>query len=289
MKNFKNAFDWDITQTPIFDSNGNVINGYKEIKRQSESGDGNESETIAVMKKSFTPMTTAEFTDIVERISQQIGADIAGYEDWNMGKNIGARKHIITAQLRLTNDVQIAGSRMDGFMTIGCGFDGSKSFFISHSQEYLRCTNQFSQLITDFTSRLTKNNMLRVEDIVNNISLYTEYEKKLYENMQKMVKVKIDDRILQECVSRLAKLSEEEKLDHTIISTQKLNKIDDIMASMRTEISDVGNNVLGLFNGATHYSTHIMNSRSEDYFGNLFGTKGEINKITYDFCKELIN
>lgn len=289
MKNFKNAFDWDITQTPIFDSNGNVINGYKEIKRQSENGDDNKGETIAVMKKSFTPMTTAEFTDIVERISQQIGADIAGYEDWNMGKNIGARKHIITAQLRLTNDVQIAGSRMDGFMTIGCGFDGSKSFFISHSQEYLRCTNQFSQLITDFTSRLTKNNMLRVEDIVNNISLYTEYEKKLYENMQKMVKVKIDDRILQECVSRLAKLSEEEKLDHTIISTQKLNKIDDIMASMRTEISDVGNNVLGLFNGATHYSTHIMNSRSEDYFGNLFGTKGEINKITYDFCKELIN
>lgn len=283
MKNFKNAFGWDIKQTPIFDSQGNVINNYKQITRDDDNS------TIAVMKKSFVPMTTAEFTDTVERISKQVGADIAGYEDWNLGKNSGSRKHIITAQLRLTNEVQIAGSRMDGFMTIGCGMDGKKSFFIAHSQEFLRCTNQFSQLVNEFTSRLTKNNMLRVEDIVNNISLYKEYEKTLYNNMEKMLKVKIDESIIQECVARVAKLSQEERLDKSLISTQKLNKIDDIMASMRTEIADIGNNALGIMNGVTHYSTHIMNSRSDNYFGNLFGSKGEINKIGYDFCLELMN
>lgn len=283
MENFKNAFEWDIKQTPIYDANGNVIKGYKEITRDDDDS------TIAVMKNSFTPMTTSEFTDTVERVAGQIGADIAGYEDWHAGDNMGKRKHIITAQIRLTNDVQIAGSRMDGFMTIGCGFDGNRSFFVAHSQEFLRCTNQFSQLISDFTSRLTRNNLLRVEDIINNISLYTEYEKKLYDNMQKMLNVKVDEKLLQECVARLAKLTLEERLDKSLISTQKANKIDDIMCSMRTEMADIGNNALGIFNGATYYSSHIMNSRSENYFGNLFGAKGEVNKIAYDFCSELIN
>lgn len=281
MENFKQGFDWDIKQTPIYDAQGNVINNYKQITRDDDNS------TIAVMKKSYVPMTTAEFTDTVERISKQVGADIAGYEDWNLGNNMGSRKHIITAQLRLTNDVQIAGSRMDGFMTIGCGMDGSKSFFIAHSQEFLRCTNQFSRLVDKFTSRLTKNNMLRVEDIVNNISLYTEYEKTLYNNMEKMLKVKIDEKLLQDCVARLVKLSDEERLDRSLISTQKLNKIDDIMASMRTEMADVGYNALGLFNGATHHSTHVMGSRSQDYFGNLHGAKGEFNKNAYEFCLEV--
>jgi hypothetical protein len=233
-------------------------------------------------------MTTQEFTDTVERVSKQIGADIVGYEDWDKGNNMGGRKHMITAQLRLTNDVQIAGSRMDGFMTIGAGMDGSKSFFIAHSQEFLRCANQFSQLINDFTSRLTKNNMIRVEDIVNNISLYSDYEKTLYNNLQKMHTVKVSEKLIQECVARIVKLSKEERLDSNLISTQKLNKIDDIMASMRTEMADMGNNVLGIFNGATHYSTNIMNSKGEDYFGNLLGAKGEVNKIAYEFCNELI-
>lgn len=282
MKTFKNAFGWDIKQTPIFNAQGEIINGYKEVSRDDDKS------LIAVMKNSYTPMTTAEFTDTVERVSKQIGADIVGYEDWNKGNNIGSRKHIITAQLRLTNDVQIAGSRMDGFMTIGAGLDGTKSFFVAHSQEFLRCTNQFSKLINDFTSRLTKNNMIRVEDIVNNISLYSDYEKALYSNLQKMHTVKVSETLIKECVARIAKLSKEERLDSSLISTQKLNKIDDIMASMRTEMADIGNNVLGIFNGATHYSTNVMNSKGEDYFGNLLGAKGEVNKIAYEFCNELI-
>lgn len=281
MENFKQGFDWDIKQTPIYDVQGNVINNYKQITRDDDNS------TIAVMKKSYVPMTTAEFVSVAEEVAGIVGCDIVGYEDWNRGKNMGSRKHIVTAQLKLNEPFQIAGSKMEGFLTMGVGFSGEQSFYIASTQNYLRCTNQFGSIIKDFTSRLTKNNMARVQEIVNNIETYREHEAKLYENLSKFREVKISETLIKECVARLVKLSDEERLDKNLISNQKLNKIDDFMASLRTECSELGYNAFGLFNSITQYSTHVMNSRSEDYFGNLFGAKGEFNKTGYDFCLEV--
>ena len=282
MTNFKNAFGWDIKQTPIFNPQGEIINGYKSVTRDDDAS------LIAVMKNSYTPMTTQEFTSVAEEVAGIIGCRIQGYEDWNKGKNNGSRKHIITAQLKLNEPFSIAGSKMEGFLTLGVGFDGSRSFFIGSSQNYLRCTNEFGNIIKDFTSRLTVNNMVRVQDIIKNIETYKEYEAKLYENFSKFREIKIDDKIVNECVARLVKLSDEERLDKNLISTQKLNRMDDIMASIRTECSELGYNAFGLFNSCTHYSTHIMNSKGDDYFGNIFGAKGEFNKTGYNFCLELM-
>lgn len=281
MKNLKSSFDWDIQQTPIYDANGNVINNYKQITRNDDNS------TIAVMKKSFEPMTTAEFVGVAEEVAGIVGCDVVGYEDWNRGNNGGSRKHIVTAQLKLSEPFSIAGSKMEGYLTMGVGFSGEQSFYIGSSQNYLRCTNQFGQIIKDFTSRLTKNNMVRVQEIIKNIETYREYEAKLYENLSKFREVKISEKLITECIARLVKLSDEERIDKNLISTQKKGKIDDIMASVRTECSELGYNAFGLMNSVTHYSTHVMNSRSEDYFGNMFGAKGEFNKIGYDFCLEV--
>ena len=188
MKNFKNAFDWDIKQTPIFDAQGNVINGYKEIRREGIDNTDNDG-LIAVMKKSFTPMTTSQFTDTVEGIASKIGADVSGYEDWSGGHKFGRAHHIITAQLKLTDALEIAGSKIQGFLTIGVGFDGGRSFFVGHTNSYLRCTNEFGSIIKAMTSRLTRNNLLRVEDIVSDIQLYTEYEKTLYKTFKQFQNV----------------------------------------------------------------------------------------------------
>ncbi|MHA1815313.1 MAG: DUF932 domain-containing protein [Candidatus Heimdallarchaeaceae archaeon] len=283
MKKFKNAFDWDINQTPIFNAQGEIIKGYKEISRNDDDS------LIAVMKKSYTPMTTQQFSDTVEQIAKNIGADVAGYEDWQTNKQFGRPQHVITAQLEMSEPLSIAGSKIQGFLTIGSGFDGGRSFFVGHTNNYMRCSNEFGSIISAFTSRLTKNNLLRVEDIVKNIEIYSEYEKELYASFERFQNVQIDDKIIKECVARLVKMTDEERVDSSLISTQKLNKMDDIMASVRGECAELGNNAWGLFNACTHYSTHVMNSRNQDMFGNMFGSKAMINKTGYDFCNELIN
>ena len=289
IKQFPNAFNWDITQTPIVsEKTGKVITGYKEIIRSDDES------TIAVMNDSYTPMTTAEFTNVVMTAAQTLGLEVASFEDWQNGEtNMGRQRQVITAQLKVNEPLEIAGSKIDGYMTIGVGFDGSRSFYIGHSNSYLRCTNQFGSIITDFTSRLTKNNMLRVETIVKNIDTYKNYERKLYEEFIQLQDVKIDEGIIQECVKRLVKLDAEEMAmsqkeleDH--LSPQKLNKMDEIMASMRGEIGDLGNNAWAMFNGVTHYTTHVMKARTQERFGNMFGAKNTMNQIGLNFAKSLL-
>lgn len=291
-KEFKNAFGWDIAQTPIYDMYGNVINGYKEISRKgidSSDDDG----TIAVMKKSYTPITTAKFTSIVEEIARNIGAEIAGYTDWSNGSTMGNSRQVITAQIQLTEALAIAGSKIQGYLTIGTGFDGQRSFYVGHTNQYLRCSNQWGSIITELTARLTKNVLLKVEDIVGNIEIYTEYERKLYENFEQFQKVKIDESIIQECIARIVKLTDEEramtfKEREKELSAQKLNKIDDVAASLRTEVGELGSNAWAMFNGITHYTTHVMSSRTNESFGNLFGEKNAANQKAYEFAMELM-
>ncbi len=280
MTNFKNAFGWDIKQTPIYNLQGEVINGYKSVTRDDDAS------LIAVMKNSYTPMTTQEFTNTAEAVAAKIGCTIQGYEDWNTKSQAGRSQHIITAQLKVSKPLNIGGSEIQGFLTLGVGFDGSRSFFIGHTDNYLRCTNEFGTIIKDFTSRLTKNNLVRVDEIIKSVESYEDYEKKLYDSFKKFQDVKIDERIIKACVSRLVGLTKEEILDSKLITTQKLNRMDDIMASVRTECSELGNNTWGLFNAVTHYSSHIMDSKGQEMFGNMFGAKGAFNKKGYEFCLE---
>lgn len=277
-----NAFNWDIKETGILDINGNPIKGYKQITRDDDGS------SIAVMKNSFHPMTTQQFSDTANEVAEIIGCSEIRFEDWQNGKNIGKRKPVITAQIKVNKPLSIGGSKMEGFLTLGVGFDGSRSFYIGSTQNYLRCTNQFGTILNNFTSRLTKNNLVRVEDIIKSIESYEEYEQKLYENLNKMQEVKIDEVIIEEAVARLIKLSDEERVDKNLISTQKLGKIDDFMSSLRTECEDLGYNAFALFNSCTHYTTHVMKSTIDDHFGNMFGAKAEFNKIGYDFCLELL-
>lgn len=287
----ENAFDWDINQTGILDINGNPIKGYKQITRDDDGS------SIAVMKDSFTPMTTQQFSDTANEVAENIGGTGLEFKDWNTtdrSVNIGKAAPVITCQMQISEPLEIAGSKITGKLTLGVGFDGGRSFFIGHVNEYLRCENQFASIVKDFKSRLTVNNMVRVEDIIKNIGTYSDYEKKLYENFQKFQNVKVDEKIVQECVARLIGLSDEERAMspkelEEALSSQKLNKKDEILASVRTEMAELGSNAWGLFNGVTHYTTHTMNSRGSNELSTMFGAKNKANQIAYGLGLELLN
>jgi hypothetical protein len=289
MKKRENAFDWDIKQDGILDINGNPIKGYKQITRDDNGA------SIAVMKDSFTPMTTQQFSDTANEVAENIGGTGLEFRDWaNNSENIGAAKPVVTCQMEISEPLEIAGSKITGKLTIGVGFDGGRSFFIGHTNTYLRCTNAFSSIVKDFKSRLTVNNMVRVEEIIKNIQTYKDYEKNLYENFEKFQNVKVSEGIVQECVARLLKLSDEEralspKELEEALSSQKLNKRDEILASVRTEMAELGNNAWGLFNGVTHYTTHVMNARGSNELSTMFGAKNEANQIAYGLGVELLN
>jgi len=279
MRNLQNELDWEISQQPIYNANGVVINGYKEITKNKS----NSSSLISVMKDSYYPIPVGEFTDIVKQISAETGMEIAGYNEFKKGA-------IITAQLKSTNDFIIGDSVIEGYLTLGTGFDGSQSFFIGHTNEFLRCQNQFGRIIKNFTSRLTKGNVSRVDSIITQLFEYSNFEKELYASFEKMTTVKIDSGIVKSAVERLIGLTNEERLDNNLINTQKRNKLISLKDCISAECGDLGDNAFGLFNGITKYTTHEMSSRQEDVFGNLFTGKALLNNHGYDLIvNEIIN
>ena len=285
MKN-KNAFTWDINQKGILDANGNPIKGYKHITRNDNGA------SIAVMKDSFHPMTTEQFSETAHTVAEKIGGKIHTFNDWDTTdreKNIGQARPVITAQMEISEPLEIAGSKIFGKLTLGVGFDGSRSFFIGHTNSYLRCTNAFGSIVEDFTSRLTRNNMVRVEDIIKRIGTYRDYEQKLYQNFKKFQEVKIDEKLIQECVARVVGLTAEERVMSKTeflekVSAQKRNKIDDVLNSIRSEMEELGNNAWGLFNGVTHYTSHVMKARGNNDYSTMFGAKRDANHEAYNLC-----
>ena len=287
-----NEFNWDITKTPVYGPNGEVITGYHEIKR-----DDNDKHII-IKPNTFHPMTTQQFSEVANKVAAQVGGTNLKFTDWDTTDrdiNIGRAKPVITCQMEISEPLEIAGSKIQGKLTIGVGFDGQRSFFIGHTNSYVRCTNMFSSIVKDFTSRLTKNNMVRIEDIIKNIHLYKEYEQELYKNFEQFQNVKISEGLVQECVARLIGLTDEEralspKELEDALSTQKLNKKDEILASVRSEMAELGHNAWGLFNGVTHYTTHVMSNRgSNQEMSTMFGAKNTANQTAYEMCVELID
>lgn len=268
--------NWEIEQTPIYNAEGHVISGYKEIRRE-----GDTSQLLSVTKESYTPLTVGRFKGIVNTISRESSMKLNNYQEYKGGK-------IITAQLKSNKPFHIGGSIIEGYLTIGTGFDTSKSFFIGHTNEYLRCSNQFGRIFKNHVQKLTKNSGLYIDNILKDVLEYNAFEEELYDSFNQMQKVKIDEKVVKDCIERLSELSYEEKSDNSLISSQTAHKMISLKESILKECNELGDNAFSLFNGITHYTTHRMKTQEKDVFGNLFTAKGKINEKGYNFTKELI-
>ena len=96
--------------------------------------------------------------------------------------------------------------------------------------------------------------------------------------------VVIDPRVKGEMVEYMLGITEQDKLDDSV-ATQKTNKKIILMDAVATETKALGDNRWGLFNGATYYTTHLIDQKHET-FGNLFGTKAQLNDKAFKFCEK---
>lgn len=264
--------NWEIEKLPIYNEKGNIISGYNEIRRINPN---DTQKVLSVMKQSYHPMPINHFKSIVDRICNETEMELSGYSEFKEGL-------IITAQLKSDRPFYIKDSKMEGYLTIGTGFDGSKSFFIGHTSEYLRCQNQFGRIIKSFVSKLTKNSLMRIEEVVEELTVFNAFEKNLYQSFEKMISVEVDENLVKSCIERLVKLTTEEKLDNSLISPQKYHKMIGLRDCIIEECSELGNNAFGMFNGVTKYTTHKMETRNDDVFGNILTSKNELNNSMYD-------
>jgi hypothetical protein len=105
--------------------------------------------------------------------------------------------------------------------------------------------------------------------------------------MERFAQVQIDDVVKQSLVERLTRMTNEEKLGTKEISIRKENVMNNLWQSIDKECLALGDNLFGLFNGATHYTTHTKKVK-EPIFGNCLGSLARINNDAFEFCESYL-
>ena len=267
------SLEWDIIEKPIFANNKQVI-GYKGIFRNDNG------QLLNIAKSSYTPTHNEKFIEVTEKLHDITGFPIENYYDVDGGKKV-------LAFLKCTEPMQVCGHEFKDYLMIGNSFDGSTGFFIGNSNIMVRCSNRFSRNFRQLQVNHTKNNSLRIDGLVQYFDMFMKQRTQLFDKMEQLSWVKVDDSIKDALVERLTRMNDEEKLGNDV-STRKRNIISNINSSIDRECADLGDNAFGLFNGITHYTTHIKNSKN-NAFGNPFGSLNELNQTAFKFCSDLIN
>jgi hypothetical protein len=269
---------FEIAESPvIYYPDGQVFQaGTHKVIHQA----GNPEKVLSVMKNSYKPLYNDDFQQSVERMAEISGFKNCGYSEFDQGRIvIGHLKNNI-------EDFKVNGYPIDDYLVLGSSFDGRYSFFVGTTTNLLRCQNQFSRISKVQKIRHTISAPIKREELFLSLESYFSNRKKMYENFNRMSEVKVSPEVQKLVQDYIMGISEEDRLEEGKISTRKLNNLDALQRCIFSEMGDVGENMFGLFQGVTKYTTHVLNTK-EKVFGNMFGTADMYNQRAYSKIVEL--
>jgi Domain of unknown function (DUF932) len=262
---------WEIVEKPIF-SNNRPVTGYKALFRDDNDG------LLNVAKKSYTPTTNARFVEVVERMSDITGFPVKCYDEFEGGRKV-------LAFLECTEPIKVLDYDFQDFMLIGNSHDSSTGFFIGNSSKMIRCSNRFSKVFRQLQVHHTRHHDAKIDQLLGYFQTFMAERKKLFGQMETFAKIEIDDTLKQSLVERLARMTHEERLGTKELSTRKENIVNDLWRSIDKECLALGDNLFGLLNGITHYTTHTRKTKATS-FGNCLGSLAHINTEAFEFCQQ---
>ena len=267
---------WEVVKKPIY-SNNRPISGYKALFRDDNGC------LLNVAKNSYTPTSNTRFVEVVERMSDITGFPIRCYDEFEGGRKV-------LAFLECTEKVQVQGFDFQDFMLIGNSHDSSTGFFIGNSSKMIRCSNRFSKVFRQLQVHHTRHHDAKIDQLLDYFQTavadhFMQEREKLFAQMETFAKVEIDDSLKQSLVERLARMTHEECLGTKELSTRKENIVNDLWKSIDKECLVLGDNLFGLLNGITHYTTHTRKTK-ETIFGNCLGSLANINTQAFEFCQQ---
>jgi hypothetical protein len=269
--NLSLTLDWDV-KTSSVSTNGIIIPGYKAITR-SDNGS-----VLHVAKDSYTPTLNARLMDVVAKIHETTGMPFQGVGEVKGGKKI-------IAFLQANEGQDLLGFKMKNYMSVGNSHDGTSGFFIGTTNVMARCENQFSKVNQKMKVFHTKNHDVKIEEILFYLKAYKLEQEKLYKKMEDYSKVKISSDIKEALVKRLLR---QERPDVKKVGKKKEGDMLEFLFSIERECNDLGDNVFGLFQGVTHYTTHIRKTKEDKIFGNILGEMAKMNEKAMEFCDALV-
>jgi hypothetical protein len=275
--------NWEVAKRPVSDfETGTVIPGYKRLVKQDGSPI-DQQETFHIAKDSYNPPSISEFKGYVGQLADITGYQPVGYQEWGGGKKV-------FGYLKNTGEkFDIDGHDIEDYMLVGVGFGGQTAFFVGSVNRLLRCTNEFGNINRTWKIRNTTGRQLKMEELLSSFDEHMKKRDLMFDAFRRFKEVNIDQNLINAAKRRLLDIDQEDKLAD--LSGYKQNRYAELSAALNSETLELGNNLWGLFNGVTYYTTHDLKKEdsSKNIFGNVAGEKRhQLNKGAFDFCSEVL-
>jgi hypothetical protein len=268
VKSLEKTLNWEAEKHPIYRGDGKIIKGWAEIRRDDNH------EVLNICKASYNIEPNQTLVENANLLAEKTGFNLEGFDTFQGGRKV-------LAFLKNPDMNGVGGNNMQDYLLIGNSHDYSSSFWIGNTSVMLRCSNQFTYSNKQFTVRHTANNQERIDQLIRGFERYMEQNEKLYLNFNRLLNTEIQSNTIEEVVNRVVGISSKENP-----STRKLNIKNDIVSSVHRECFDLGRNAWGLFNGFTHYTSHVKKAKEKTY-GNALGSVADLNEQAYFQCLSL--
>ena len=259
--------DWEVMERPIFNQEGKQIVGYKYLVNSANDV------VLNVCRDTFTPTRNEILKETALQLCERGGFELSGFASFKNGKRV-------MAYLKSPDSQKMAGLNVADYMILGNGHDGSSSFFTGMTNHVFRCNNMFSSTNKHVRITHTSGHESRINEALNTIDLFFNSRTGFYEQMEGFAGHDISPRQKEEFANHVLNLEEGEEL-----SSKMANIKDSFMESIHRETGELGGNLFGLFNGATHYTSHTLKQKNP-IFGNPFGHAQNLNRRAFEYCRE---
>jgi hypothetical protein len=240
---------WDVEQIPV------VVEGKTLINHQAIVRNDNR-DVLAVTKKSYHPATNERFLEVISRLHEFTGFGVEGYSVFHGGRKV-------LAFLKNSEKMRIGDFDSENYMVVGNSFDCSTGFFTGISNVVIRCTNQFSRMSVQRNIRHNKHLSMKLDEMVLFYKRFVEEQASLQSTFEQWNEKDVTSDTVQRFVNNVLDITPDN------ISTMKKNQRRSLMESVGTEMDAMGHTKYGLFNGLTHYTTHVLKSSNKTFGGPL--------------------
>ena len=163
-------------------------------------------------------------------------------------------------------------------MIIGNSHNSQHTFFVGLLSTMLRCDNQFSKISSKLKAYHTVTNLQQIDNIIRYYKEYQNINNVIRKFLERAELLKMSHKQMIEAAQLIFNIQPE--------AAEKSKLFQNFKSSLDRETKALGFNGLGFFNGITHFTTHVRESK-ERLYSNVFGSNADTVNRTFNYLNSL--
>lgn len=270
------GLNWKVSKEPIQTVSGISIPGKVAIIRSDDNSE------LGIHGENYDPYQNHELLELLHQIGGQTGLEVHSGGSFKGGAKVWF-------QLK-SNDLNLNGDKIKGFISGFNSFDGSSSLGFGNSTKTVSCQNTWWAAYREVNTKLRHSTSMRprIDDMLKRIDIVLEEEKKLFQEITMLSETAYTQTQKDLVMGLLFDMAKSDTVGGEVeLSTRKKNQIESFENDLAKEVLQKGDSLWGLFSGVTRFTTHSM-KKTDNTEAKMFGRTGVKERKIFKELVEMV-